>query len=309
MINIASYSSYEYLDRILALNNSIKKYKNVKFHLLPLDEKIIDFFKKNNEKLICYDPKILKINFNDNFAQNIAIARIGFAKYLLFNQRIQNIHLMDSDNFFFSDPNKLKKIVKKYDMAFCYNESVNNNTNDRFGIFNAGYLYFKKSINTKNIIEKYINLCKKKVDYSVVHNNKKIVFADQTYLENLTKDFKNILKIKNKSINRGPWNIGRYKIEVKNEELFLDEKKLIFYHFSGVKKICKNFYSLGLRMYVNNKNNIKKHLYSRYIRELFCINNNYNIKIVKPKILHFKSNKLKSLFNIIIQKDYYFILK
>ena len=28
MINIASYSTYEYLDKVLALNNSIKKYSD-----------------------------------------------------------------------------------------------------------------------------------------------------------------------------------------------------------------------------------------------------------------------------------------
>ena len=51
MINIASYSSYEYLDKILALNNSIKKYENVKFHLFPLDGKIESFFKKKKRRI------------------------------------------------------------------------------------------------------------------------------------------------------------------------------------------------------------------------------------------------------------------
>ena len=81
MINIASYASYEYLDKILALFNSIKKYKNVEFHLLALDQKIYNFIKK--KKIInCYHPKILKINFNENFAQNMSIGRLNFVKYL-----------------------------------------------------------------------------------------------------------------------------------------------------------------------------------------------------------------------------------
>jgi hypothetical protein len=307
MINIASYSSYEYLDKILALNNSIKKYKNIKFHLFPLDKKIEIFLKKKNEEIICYDQKNFKINANYNFAQKISIGRISFVKYLLFKKKLPNVHLIDSDIYFFSDPNNLKKIVKNYDMAFCYHESVNKNTNHRYGNFNAGYLYFRNSINTKNILGRYIDLCKKKVDYSVFNNNeKKIIFADQTYLENLTREFKNILKIKNRSIKRGPWNIGRYKIEVKNDKLFLDKKKLIFYHFSSVKKIYKNFYSLGLRMYVKNKNEIKQLIYSKYIKELLYINENYKIRSVKTKRLHFKGNKFKSFFNIIIKKDFLF---
>ena len=49
MINIASYSTYEYLDKVLALNNSIKKYKNITFYLLALDKKIYNFIKKKNK--------------------------------------------------------------------------------------------------------------------------------------------------------------------------------------------------------------------------------------------------------------------
>jgi hypothetical protein len=308
MINIASYSSYEYLDKILALNNSIKKYENVKFHLFPLDKKIKSFFKKKKEELICYDQKIFKINSNYNFAQKISIERLSFVKYLLFKKKLPNVHLMDSDIYFFSDPNNLKKIVKNSDMAFCYHESNNENTNDRYGNFNAGYLYFNNSINTKNILTRYIDLCKKKVDYSIFNKSeKKIVFADQTYLENLTREFKNILRIKNRTINRGPWNIGKYKIEVKNNQLFLDKKKLVFYHFSSVKKIYKSFYSLGLRMYVKNKSEIKKLIYLKYLKELHYVKKKYEIRSVKvKKKLHFNGNRFKSFFDIIIKKDFLF---
>ena len=312
MINIASYSTYEYLDKVLALNNSIKKYKNITFYLLALDKKIYNFIKKKNKEIICYHPKIVKTNFNRNFAQNMSIGKLNFAKYLLTKKKLANVHLVDSDIYFFSDPNSLKKIVKNYDMAFCYHDTINNNcnTNDKYGIFNAGYLYFKKSFNTKNILQRYVSLCKKKVNYTVPNGNVKNIFADQTYLEYLTKEFKNIKKIEEKSIHRGPWNIERHKKKIINEELFLNNVKLVFYHFSGVKKILNNFYSLGLRMYVNNKDDIKKKIYSKYIAELRKINKNYGIEKVKSlKKLHIKNNKFKSFLKILIKKDFLFYFK
>lgn len=312
MINIASYSTYEYLDKVLALNNSIKKYKNIKFYLLALDKKIYNFIKKKNKEIICYQPKIVKTNFNINFAQNMSIGKLNFAKYLLTKKKLSNVHLIDSDIYFFSDPHGLKKIVKNYDMAFCYHDTISNNynTNNKYGIFNAGYLYFKKSFNTKNILQRYVSLCKKKVNYNVPNDNTKNIFADQTYLEYLTKEFKNIKKIKEKSVNRGPWNIERYKIKIIKEELFLDNVKLIFYHFSGVKKIFNNFYSLGLRMYVNNKSDIKKKIYSKYIEELRKISKSCGIEKVKfLKKLHIKNNKFKSFLNILVKKDFLFYFK
>jgi hypothetical protein len=310
-INIVSYSSYEYLDKILALNNSIKKYKNVKLYLLALDMKIYNFIQKENKEITCYYPNIAKTNFNKNFAQNMSIGKLNFAEYLLTKKKLPNLHLVDSDIYFFSDPSNLKKIVKNYDMAFCYHDTINNNynTDNKYGIFNAGYLYFKNSPNAKKILKRYITLCKKKVDYSVTENNVKNIFADQTYLEYLTKEFKNILKVKDKSVNKGPWNIGRYKIKVTNRELFLDNKKLIFYHFSGVIKIFNNLYSLGLRMYVNNKTEIKKKIYLKYIKELKEINMKYKIKKDNIKKLHIKGNKINSLLNIIIKKDFLFYFK
>jgi hypothetical protein len=310
-INIVSYSSYEYLDKVLALNNSIKKYKNVKLYLLALDMKIYNFIQKENKEITCYYPKIAKTNFNKNFAQNVSIGRLKFAEYLLTKKKLPNLHLVDSDIYFFSDPSNLKKIVKNYDMAFCYHDANKNNcnTDNKYGIFNAGYLYFKNSPNTKKILKRYISLCKKKVDYSVTENNVKNIFADQTYLEFLTEEFKNILKVKDKSINRGPWNIERYKIKVTNGELFLDNKKLIFYHFSGLKKIFNNLYSLGLRMYVNNKTEIQKKIYIKYIKELKEINMKYKIKKINIKKLHIKGNKINSLLNIIIKKDFLFHFK
>jgi hypothetical protein len=310
-MNIVSYGSYEYLDKVLALNNSIKKYKNVKFYLLALDMKIYNFIQKEKKEITCYKPKIAKTNFNKNFSQNMSIGKLNFAEYLLNKKKLQSLHLVDSDIYFFSNPSNLKRIVKNYDMAFCYHDTFNNNynTDNKYGIFNAGYLYFKNSPNAKKILKRYISLCKKKVDYSVTQNNVKNIFADQTYLEYLTEEFKNIKKIKDKRINRGPWNIERYKIKVTNGELFLDNKKLIFYHFSGIKKIFNNLFSLGLRMYVNNKTEIKKKIYLKYIKELQKINMKYKIKKVNLKKLHIKGNKINSLLNIIIKKDFLFYCK
>ena len=311
MINIASYSTYEYSDKVLALYNSIKKYKNIKFYLLALDQKIYKLIKKKYKKIICYHYKTLKINFNKDFARNLSVRKLNFVKYLLIKKKLYHVHIMDSDIYFFSDPNHLKEIVKKSDMAFCYHDTIKNSYNNanKYGIFNAGYLYFKNSLNTKKILKRYISLCEKKVDYSVPSHNLKNIFADQTYLENLSREFKNIKKIKDISVNRGPWNIAKYKITIKNEGLFLNNVKLIFYHFSGIKKIFNNLYSLGLRLYVKNKKEIKNLIYLKYIKELYKINKGFNKKKIISKKLHIKNNKLRSLLNIIIKKDYLFYFK
>ena len=50
---------------------------------------------------------------------------------------------------------------------------------------------------------------------------KKRQFDTTDCSQHLTKEFKNIKKIKERSVNRGPWNIERYKIKIVKEELLL----------------------------------------------------------------------------------------
>ena len=60
-------------------------------------------------------------------------------------------------------------------------------------------------------------------------------------------------------------------------------------------------------MYVKNKSEIKQLIYSKYLKELRYVKKKYKIRSVKvKKKLHFKDNKFKSFFNIIIKKDFLF---
>ena len=82
----------------------------------------------------------------------------------------------------------------------------------------------------------------------------------------------------------------------------MNNTRLIFYHFSGVKKINKNTYSLGLRQYVKNKKHLKKYIYNNYIAKIFLSDRNKGIfdhNGIKNKFL----NSLR-LVKIFLHKDY-----
>ena len=82
----------------------------------------------------------------------------------------------------------------------------------------------------------------------------------------------------------------------------MNNTRLIFYHFSGVKKININTYSLGLRQYVRNKKNLKKYIYNNYIAKIVLTDSNNGI---------FNNNGIKNIFlntlklvKIFLHKDY-----
>jgi len=97
------------------------------------------------------------------------------------------------------------------------------------------------------------------------------------------------------------------KINKKKNFIYLNDLKLIFYHFSGVKKIFNNFYSLGLRMFVDDKYDIKKDIYMKYIKKLISINKKINLNQSKKYLLHTKGSKIKALLSILYNRDYLYL--
>jgi hypothetical protein len=310
MINFATYATFEFTDKVFLLFQSINKYKNSNLHLLCLDDTIFNYFKKYKlQNLYIYNYKTLNIILDKDFAKNLSIQRFYFVKYLFNLKKIKSIHLLDSDIYFFSNPSQLKKIFKNYDIGFCRHNYSKNITelNNKYGVYNAGYIYLRNCYNSIKFLEYYISLCKKNVDYNYNDNVEKQNFADQTYLETLVLRFQKIKLLDDPGVNTGPWNVSNYKINIKKNFIYLNDLKLIFYHFSGVKKIFTNFYSLGLRMFVDNKYDIKKDIYMSYIKELIKINKKIKLNQNKKYLLHSKGSKIKALLSILYNSDYLYL--
>jgi len=310
MINFATYATSDFADKVILLYQSINKYKNSNLHLLCLDDIIFNYFKKYKlQNLYIYNYRILNIKLDKDFAKNLSIQRFYLVKYLFNIKKIKSIHLLDSDVYFFSNPNQLNKIFKNYDIGFCRHNYSRNRTelNNKYGVYNAGYIYLRNCYNSIKFLEYYISLCKKNVDYNYNDIIEKQNFADQTYLETLVLKFKKIKLLNDPGVNTGPWNVSNYKINIKKNFIYLNDLKLIFYHFSGVKKIFNNFYSLGLRMFVDNKFYIKKNIYINYIRELIIINKKINLNKNKKYLLHTKGSKIKALLSILYNSDYLYL--
>lgn len=277
-MNIASYTTSEYFPIFLTFYDSIKKNQDINLYVLCLDDKVSDHL--INNKVKCKPISIYQI---ENFAKNIkkknyqnisekiGVYRLAFIDYLLQEEK-KDFHLIDSDTYFFSETKNLENIVTKQDssVAFCehnfyYNQSDMNNL---YGVYNAGYIYFKYNQNSLLFIKKYRELCENFISWKVI-KNKKNIFADQTYLEWLFKEFNFVKIIKNKGTNCAPWNIGNYNLSFTNENYYVDEDKLIFYHFSGIRTLFNKIFFFNL-FYYNNKNLkiIKKTLYKEYLKNL-----------------------------------------
>ena len=150
-------------------------------------------------------------------------------------------------------------------------------------------------------MKSYRELCQNYISWEVKKKIKNI-FADQTYLEKLKDEFDSIKIIDNVGVNCAPWNIGNYQISQNNIEFKVNDKKLIFYHFSGIRSIFNKIFFFNLYHY--NKKNlhiVKKTIYKIYLKNL---QKNLNIckSTIKPK--NIKLKKIILFISKILRKDF-----
>ncbi len=103
------------------------------------------------------------------------------------------------------------------------------------GNFNSGFISFKKDINGLQCVNWWDKMC---VD-SCTSNPEDNKFGDQKYLDDMPFLFNNVYEITTQGINIGHWNYLKYKFTVSNDNVMVNNNKLIFYHFSGFRIISK----------------------------------------------------------------------
>jgi hypothetical protein len=278
-MNIAVCISKFYISRFDALLSSLKN-KNIKIYLLCFDKESAAYYKKkvktiNLNEFINFDKSLKLIIKKKKLIDQIITCRPIFLKYLHKKFFLKEIFLLDSDIFFFSNPLLLKKEVKNCSIAYCKHdfEKKLDKLNDIYGKFNAGFIYIKLNNHGKIFLNKWIELCKEWCEFKPKFNK----FSDQKYLENLKKSLKKIKIIKHYGINTAPWNLNKRVISVKNNKIYVRNKRLIFFHFHGLRRITNNLYLIGTSNYNFRINNAtKKIIFKPYVEILSKhINNEY----------------------------------
>lgn len=276
MIDIATVVSKYYIDRISCLIDSLEKFDS-KLHILCFDQDVLNKLKKKKYKNIelYYVDKIFEFDVqlnqkiqNIELINQVVMSRPVFIKYLNRVNNINKICLIDSDTYFFSNPDQILNETKSYSIAFCkHNFNRNENYLEKnFGKFNAGYIYFNLDNYGLKFLNDWSELCKDWCLFEPSDNK----FSDQKYLEKLYDNMKeNIKIIDNPGYNLAPWNLENKKINKKDKIVYVDSYQLVFFHFHGIKKLFKKIYFLGLTGYeCKIQSETKKIIYKDYINLL-----------------------------------------
>lgn len=152
---------------------------------------------------------------------------------------------LDSDLCFFSG---LDCIFEEAPDSSIFITDHNNSdeflyTYESSGRYNSGFIGFKNDSTGRAAIQWWKEKC---LDWCYVTPDiNKRLYGDQRYLEWMYESFQGVHVIKNKGVNTAHWSVKKYKVALRDQSIYVDDDKLVFYHFSGFMIISPKEFSIS----------------------------------------------------------------
>ncbi|MDF2546533.1 MAG: hypothetical protein K0R93_1431 [Anaerosolibacter sp.] len=252
-IIVSKYRLYQ----VIALCRSIEKYVNghttSEIFILCMDTETYDILKKIKltqvTLLQLYDIEtnelrlIKKQRRLNEYCWTLKPVLLDFIL-----DRFPSIHRvthLDVDLYFFNDPRPIFENQGKCSVLLSdhdYPDDVKEHSERMVGKVNSGFVSFIRNENGIACLKwwkiRCIEWC-----YDRIEPNR---FSDQKYLEEAPHLFEGICYIKTHGVNIAPWNEKKYTVSLRNNEICVNNDRLIMYHFGGFRLRNKNEYSLAL---------------------------------------------------------------
>lgn len=231
-------------------------------------------------KLEAAFPNLLVAKSNRTRVEYFYTCSPAICSYVLTELKdISEVTYLDADLYFFNDPEPLYNELADASVGIIEHRfSFFTKRNIIYGNFNVGWITFRKDENGLACLNSWMNNCIEWC-YQRLEGDK---YADQKYLDNWQRDFAGVYIIKNIGANLAIWNIGNYKIKLKDGNLFVNDQLLIFYHFANFKQISLNLFKTDLsRVFVRCSGVIKNNIYIPYILSISKYLDANNVIIAK----------------------------
>ena len=309
MIYFTTYFDKNYLSRGLVLYDSIVNYcGQFRLYVLCLDAFTFEYFLKNSGSY----PELIILSLNDleEYDKEFKGCKTNRSKieyyftmspclplFLLKKYNIPHICSLDTDMKFYSSPEVILSYLDKYSVLITpHNFSTEIKQYEVYGIYNVSFQVFKNDKNGLICLESWRKQC---IDwcYDKYEDGK---FADQKFLDTWITDFKGVCAIDILGIGVAPWNINAYKITVRDNQVYVNDSKLICYHFYGLRIINKHLITHRLTSFAVKISKEKtKYLYKPYINSLLSYKNVSDSEIER--------NGTESVLKtILFQKDWFY---
>ena len=318
MLYFTTFFDSNYLAKGITLYYSLKEQTKspFKIYLLCLDEKTFDFFTINKtdfefiELILIKDiedsfPELKQVKKNRTLIEYYFTLSPILPLYLLRIYNNDHICSMDADLFFYNNPNSIFEKLTQFSIIITPHKfSKELNDRKKYGLYNVSFQIFKNNNIGIQCLEKWKNNC---IDWCYdFYDEKEQRFADQKYLDDWKKEYKNTILILDDSISGlAVWNANNYNLRITDNVFISNDEKVLFYHFHNFKLVTSNIFLNGFNNYKVKRNKTLDFIYQQYYLTL-------NINIYKYKLQqeHFiRSNKKRLISMLMEDCSFYFFNK
>jgi len=219
------------------------------------------------EELEAENKKLLEVKRTRSRIEYYFTCTPSLPLYILNNHpEVNIITYLDADLFFFADPAPIYNEFAGRSIAIIpHRFSPKLRSKERRGIYNVGYLSFRRDQNALACLQwwrdKCIEWCYDRIEYNR--------YADQKYLDDWPARFQGVLEIQHKGANLAPWNLSNYAIVKDRNTVRVDDQPLIFFHFHGFRQITSWLYDPNWAIYnVKPSQTLKQNIAAPYIQAL-----------------------------------------
>jgi len=260
------------------------------------------------------DPELLKLKNTRTFGEYCWTCTASLLLFLLKKYpNLEMVTYLDADLYFFNNPKPFFDEFKNNSIFITKNDlSLEYKRLSVYGKYNVQFNIFRNDEEGLNALnwwrKKTINWCcsRSRGIFYKRDGEKNMQGGDQIYLEDWPSRFRNVYVLKNKKLCLAPFNISQYHIFLKNNTIYVEDTKLVFYHFhsfeingwnkftlaDGAYKITKEVCSLIYSPYINEIKNVMERVYT--------IEPDFNYGIIKrsfkKKIIYLAKKNLYNFY-------------
>lgn len=180
---------------------------------------------------------------------------------------------LDADMKFYASPNRFLDEMQDKDIIICdHNFERDYESKAKHGRYNVGFLAFRNNATGLDCLSRWAADCIEWC-YDRLEDGK---FADQKYLDAWPARYGERLGIAPKSVDLGPWGIGKDELTTKEGVPHICGEPVVLYHYQGLRLFSRRHYYLGY-YYHHPVSKILEILYEPYIRELSAVEDEFSL--------------------------------
>jgi len=272
------YFDFKYLTRGLALYESLVRQVRAPFTVwtLCLDDRAyaaLEKLKLPQVKLIrlaeleAAYPDLAAVKSSRNSIEYFWTCKSSLPLYVLeHDETAGRATYLDSDLFFFNDPQPMFDEVERGSIAIVYHRfPPSMATRAKRGLYNVGFLSFRRDEDGLAALrwwrERCVEWCYDRVEPTR--------YAEQKYLDDWPTRFGGVVVLQHKGANVAPWNWMNEPITRSPEgALYVGTVPLIFFHFAGLRVVNNWLYDTGLSAWQPMPVQLRRWIYGPYLQAI-----------------------------------------